>query len=214
MTIEEFVKKMSPWAAQAEQETGVSRELILAQWGLETGWGSSQAFNQGFNLAGIKVTKNWSGDKVGSYRAYSNLEESVKDYVRVMGLDYYTQVRTASNPYSQASALDDSPWAEDPDYGVKLRTLIPKVSTILTRSPVDKDEIPYFKGLTESITPKVDIPAKIEEGVEKVKDVLDPEKLLHPIFKFILYLVVGLVGIYGLSLVMDLKVKEVINPVK
>jgi hypothetical protein len=215
---------MFPYAAIAEEKTGVSRELILTQWGLETGWGSSQAFKKGLNLAGIKNTTSWTGGSVGSYRAYTSLEESVQDYARVMGLDYYTQVRAAGNPYSQAAALDESPWAEDPNYGVKLRSILPKVSAILNRSLAggwsdagisnNSPNVPYFKGVTSGIKPIFNVPEKISEGVEETQEKIEELKqgVVTPIFKFIAYLFLFILLIIGGSMLLQVNVKE-LNPV-
>lgn len=218
--MENFIRTMFPYAVIAEEKTGVSRELILSQWGLETGWGSSQAFKKGLNLAGIKKTPSWTGGSVGSYRAYTSLEESVNDYARVLGLDYYSKVRAAGNPYSQAAALGDSPWAEDPNYGVKLRSLIPKVSAILNRSLAggwsdvgisnNSPNVPYFKGMTSGIKPIYNIPEKISEGVEETREKIEELKqgVVTPIFKFIAYLFLFILLIIGGSMLLNVNIKE------
>jgi len=60
MTPAEFIKKYSPYAKAAERSTGVPFEFIIAQSGLETGWGNSTPGNMFF---GIKATKNWKGKR-------------------------------------------------------------------------------------------------------------------------------------------------------
>lgn len=131
MALADFVRELAPYAKAASGATGLAPEVILAQWGLETGWGSSKLFREGKNLAGIKATTSWIGPTVGEYRAYPSLAAAVRDYVAVMQKPYYEQVRKAHDPYSQAAALGQSPWAEDPEYGTKLVQMVPTVQEAL-----------------------------------------------------------------------------------
>lgn len=129
----QWVQQMAPWAQQASEKTGIAPEVILSQWGLETGWGTSSAYKTGLNLAGIKST-GWKGRTTGPYRAYEDLGQSVNDYVRVMHLGYYDQVRAAETVPEQIRKLDESPWAEDLKYGDKLRAIVPGIAASLLRT--------------------------------------------------------------------------------
>jgi Mannosyl-glycoprotein endo-beta-N-acetylglucosaminidase len=93
------------YCAQASKARSVWPSVILAQWGIETAWGTSSAFVDGHNFAGIS-----SGGQVLSY---PNYPAGLEAYVWVLGLDYYAAVREAheSGPIDQAYALGASPWA-------------------------------------------------------------------------------------------------------
>lgn len=126
-----FVHMMAPYAYEVSRLTGVFPEVIISQWALETGWGTSDVFRQAKNLAGIKATASWTGLTIGPYRAYPSLSQAAQDYARVLNLNLYANVRAQREPYSQAVALGASPWAEDPRYGAKILSILPRVQGIL-----------------------------------------------------------------------------------
>ena len=55
-----FIKTYKPVALESERKTGISHLFILAQAGLETGWGKSVYGNMFF---GVKATKNTPKEK-------------------------------------------------------------------------------------------------------------------------------------------------------
>ena len=55
-----FIKTYKPYALETERKTGISHLFILAQAGLETGWGKSVYGNMFF---GVKATKNTPNEK-------------------------------------------------------------------------------------------------------------------------------------------------------
>jgi hypothetical protein len=104
MTPDQFIAALAPWANWCSPQTGVDRSVILAQWALETGWGSSVAWLEGHNPAGI------SGG--GHPLSYSSVQEGMNAYVETMRLEYYNGVRQArpQGAIAQAKALGISPW--------------------------------------------------------------------------------------------------------
>ncbi len=54
----DFIKLFYPIAEQVQRETGVPKEVILAQAGLESGWGGAVFGN---NFFGIKAGQTWKG---------------------------------------------------------------------------------------------------------------------------------------------------------
>ncbi len=93
------------YCAEASKARQLWPSVVLAQWGIETAWGTSEAFVNGHNFAGVS-----SGGKV---LAYANYAEGLAAYIWVLGLDYYAAVRAAHDegPVAQAHALGASPWA-------------------------------------------------------------------------------------------------------
>ncbi len=97
---DEFISYLYPMALKAEEETGISAKVMLAQSALETGWGkhmvNSSESEPSFNLFGIKADQRWDGERVeivtteyrdgvpmkekAAFRSYQNYEESFKDY--------------------------------------------------------------------------------------------------------------------------------------
>jgi hypothetical protein len=93
------------YCAAASKAIGWWPAVILAQWGNETAWGTSVAFVEGKNFAGVS-----SGGKVLSY---PNYPAGLAAYEWVAKLSYYDAVRAAhdAGPIAEAKALGESPWA-------------------------------------------------------------------------------------------------------
>lgn len=113
-------QKWAPYALRAGKELNMDPAFILSQWLYETGNGTNLGSTKYNNLAGIKSSPNVSKgifDPSDSIHAgYSSLSAFTDDYVRVMKLGYYKDVRATatagSNPISQLMAINKSPWAE------------------------------------------------------------------------------------------------------
>lgn len=93
------------YVAAVAKVTPMLPSVILAQWGNETAWGTSVAFVDGHNVAGIS-----SGGRVIDY---VSLVAGVNAYIQTIGLPYYDAVHAAKDagPIAQARALGESPWA-------------------------------------------------------------------------------------------------------
>lgn len=114
----EFLNTMAPYARRASQETNVPVELILAQWGIESAWGTSKGFRARNNVGGISYGSSkpptWStavkmdprpANEGGYYMVYSSIDDYVTDYVRVMKNTRYNPVRAAG---ATATLVDDA----------------------------------------------------------------------------------------------------------
>ena len=120
MTPADFARVYGALAARvAHDHPHLFPRLILAQWGIETGWGSSSLAVNHHNLAGIR----WYGraaqvehlggtpGKAGTgFAGYASFDTFAADYGYVIGLPYYNAVRAATDIYAQARALGASPW--------------------------------------------------------------------------------------------------------
>ncbi|HLY84816.1 MAG TPA: glucosaminidase domain-containing protein [Acidimicrobiales bacterium] len=104
MTVQSFIADVAPDAAIASARTGLPESVILAQWGNETGWGTSDAWLRGHNYAGVSPG--------GSVGYYPDRASGLAAYISTMMLPYYNSVRSAgTNPTTVAEALGASPWA-------------------------------------------------------------------------------------------------------
>lgn len=127
MTVQEFVRQHAGEARLAAVSTGVPVEAILAQWGLETGWGTSRVYREAHNLAGI------TGE--GGYRQYPSTRDFVRDYIALLSSSRYAPVRATKDPLQVGFALQAAGWAEDPAYGYKMASIVPQVAEALARVP-------------------------------------------------------------------------------
>lgn len=102
MTPREYAQQMSPYANRASQQTGIYPSIILLQWGLESGWGTSH-FASYNNHGGITyVDESIAAGPIPApgvagqtFAAYASLWQFADDYARVMSLSYYAEVRAA-----------------------------------------------------------------------------------------------------------------------
>lgn len=113
-----FRAKIAPYAKKAAELLKMDPAVIMAQWLYETGDGSNTGtkFN---NLAGVKLTGSSVSEAYAVpesiHAAYPTLDAFVKDYVRVLNLSYYKDVRAIAkpgvNPITAKNAIDASPYA-------------------------------------------------------------------------------------------------------
>lgn len=141
-----FVRQHSEVAAKIEKESGIPASFMLGQAGHETGWGQFQIKMKGGasanNLFGIKAGAGWTGKvaevttteyidgtpqkRVARFRAYDSVEDSFKDYARMISESpRYEKVRTQTgSAQAFASGLQKAGYATDPEYAAKLSRAI------------------------------------------------------------------------------------------
>src|ERR1700681_2688599 len=95
---------MAPEARRAWAATGLLPSVILAQWGNETGFGTSAAWRDLHNPAGI----GWNGR---TYFRYASTGAGVDGWIATMRLPAYAAVREAHGFHAQCFELGRSPWA-------------------------------------------------------------------------------------------------------
>ena len=109
-----YFQKLAPFAEKASARLNIPMSVILAQWSWESAFGESDLVKRSNNHAGIKYIPGVSiaKGKTGMYADYKDMTQFVDDYVRVMSLGYYAQVRSAVSVEDTVKALGNSPWAE------------------------------------------------------------------------------------------------------
>jgi flagellum-specific peptidoglycan hydrolase FlgJ len=124
-----FVDAHWSGAEAAGRALGVDPKLLLAQAGLETGWGKSVIPGTN-NLGNIKAGNLWKGATVrahdkaeGSndpYRVYGSTDEYWADYVSLIRNKYPGVVGAGSDAGKFAGALKKGGYATDPAYESKI----------------------------------------------------------------------------------------------
>lgn len=121
----DFAEAYGPAAAKAAAKLGVDPQVLLGQWGLETGWGKSiipGTNNLGnikdFSGSGTAATDNMTGSR-DKYRAYASPEAFADDYSDLISRKYAGAVG-AKTPEQFAAALKAGGYAEDPNYTSKV----------------------------------------------------------------------------------------------
>lgn len=123
MSQKSFMSSMSGYAMTAGAALGMPYQVILAQWAHESAYGTSDLANRAKNYAGIKYNDN-ADFKSGAYAGYNNISKFVSDYIRVMRLPYYNNVRNADGIRETIEELGKSPYAEDKSYKDKLLSIV------------------------------------------------------------------------------------------
>lgn len=139
--VRDFMTKHGASAQAASDATGIPARFLLAQAGLESGWGRREirgvdgtASN---NLFGIKAGRNWNGRVVEAvtteyiggkpvktverFRAYDSPVASFRDYANLIANSpRYAQVRDRKDEVAFAYGLQRAGYATDPQYADKL----------------------------------------------------------------------------------------------
>lgn len=141
-----FVAELWQAAQEPARALGVSPSTLIAQSALETGWGKHipkrADGTSSYNLFGIKAGANWNGDTVTkttlefvngvaeprreAFRAYGSLNESLTDYVRLVGRAprYQDAMKVGTDASAFFSELQQAGYATDPSYAKKAITLL------------------------------------------------------------------------------------------
>jgi flagellar protein FlgJ len=148
--VQTFVEKVRPHAEAVAKAMGVPAEYLIAQAGLETGWGRSlpKSANgtSSYNLFGIKAGASWNGavaqaqtteytngqavQASGRFRSYGSFGEAFQDFARLLRTSprYSGVLAHANDPKAYAASLQRAGYATDPQYGAKLARAIQTVA--------------------------------------------------------------------------------------
>lgn len=149
---QDFVQRMTPYAVQASQQSGVPAPLMMSQAALESGWGRREIRlpdgSNSYNLFGIKATGNWKGKvaevttteyhngvphkQVDKFRAYGSYAEAFSDYANTLSNNprYATVVQPGQSASAAAHALQHAGYATDPKYAEKLVKVMGQITTM------------------------------------------------------------------------------------
>lgn len=182
-SIDQFRRQYGGAAERAGSALGVDPSLILAQWGLETGWGRSVIPGTN-NLGNIKAIGGWQGPSVrahdraeGSndpYRAYKSADDFADDYVRLISGDKRyreTAPGSGSDMRQFASALKSGGYATDPNYVSKMEGALRMLG--VESVPGSRREIPAGPGDVRQARPGEARMVRQAEREAEIEDDLD-----------------------------------------
>ena len=114
MSVASFLALMAPYAGTAAKDTGLDCRLMLTQWALESGWGTSALAINDHNYAGLRRSAG-SGCTCCAGDGISTVCPSIADftalYVAILHQHYAALLASAGHPLSaQFVALGQSPW--------------------------------------------------------------------------------------------------------
>ncbi len=161
--VQAFIDKLKPHAEAVAKAMGVPAHYLLAQAGLETGWGRSlpkaSDGSTSHNLFGIKAGANWKGAVVEAptteytsgravhtverFRAYASFTEAFQDFAKLLrgSPRYAGALAQAQDPGAYANGLQRAGYATDPHYGAKLTRAIQTVARHAGSGDLDKVQV-------------------------------------------------------------------------
>ncbi|WP_282198469.1 glucosaminidase domain-containing protein [Collibacillus ludicampi] len=158
---DDFVQKMYPYAQQVSQATGLPVDMVLAQCGLESGWGTSEAANENNNFAGIKPWGNYGPGPDSEYAGYTSIQDFANGYInfltqnsRYRGL--LSAARSGASEEELVQILGSTGYAEDPGYARKILGTIPYVQRAIKVSGSVTVNLRHPDGTVQ----KVNVPIK------------------------------------------------------
>lgn len=123
-----FIEQYRDVAEKVGAELGVDADIILSQWGLESGWGTKTVGQ--YNLGNIKdVTGKGKKafDKLegseAAYKSYKSPEDFARDYTDLVKRNFPKAVGSGRDVGAFTEGLSSGrigTYATDPDYGKKL----------------------------------------------------------------------------------------------
>lgn len=144
-TPESFKKEYYTAAKKAGDELGVDPNIILGQWGNETGWGKSivPGTNNLGNIKGkgVEAKDNQTGS-VDQYKKYSSVDDFANDYVRLIKSNYPKSVGAGKDPDKFLKGLKG--YAEDQQYPAKIKA----ASQVESKQPNPKNPFDQFDDTT------------------------------------------------------------------
>lgn len=138
MNKNEFIESISKVLMKNYDEYRILPSLAVAQAVLESSWGKYHIQN---NIYGIKAGKSWAGKvairktkewdgtkyitKEDRFRVYDSFEESVIDYLKLLGkTNRYEKVGKAKDYKEACRFVYECGYATDPKYSEKLINII------------------------------------------------------------------------------------------
>ena len=132
----EFIPTIAPIVVAENKKRGnpLFSSVVIAQAICESGWGQSKIMMKANAIFGIKATTSWKGKVYNAntqecydgntytnitacFRAYNNLEDSIKDYFDLItGLDRYKKAIHAQSPLECITAIKNGGYATSPTY--------------------------------------------------------------------------------------------------
>lgn len=138
MNKKEFIEAVFKVVAKNYDEYHILPSLVISQAILESDWGSKHIANNIFGIkagvswtgkVAIRKTKEWDGTKYvtkdAKFRAYDSFQESIEDYLKLIGkTKRYEKVKEAKDYKEASKFIYESGYATDPKYSEKLINIV------------------------------------------------------------------------------------------
>jgi flagellum-specific peptidoglycan hydrolase FlgJ len=162
---QDFTDAMMPYAQKAATELKVSPEAIIAQWGLETGFGRAGAIQGQFNYGNIQGTYRESEPGLDSGRArnfikYNSMDDFVDDYIKQLKNPRYAKQGIGQEQLGDReffTALKKGGYAEDPNYVNTLTALAEKQRGIKPGAP---GQVPTYEKPATAVAQAPSVPTR------------------------------------------------------
>ena len=162
----EFVKKYGSFIHKSVEGTGILAGTLIAQAILESSgkdlngdWkvGGSKLSREALNFFGIKSSKAWKGKTYNidtgevikgkkvivnaDFRAYDSLEDSIKDYIKLIKENpRFSKVLKATTVSEQAKELKKAGYATNPNYADTVTQVYNSVKDLVDESYVKTEK--------------------------------------------------------------------------
>ena len=134
----EFIQRVSKVGKEGHKKYGILPSLTISQSILESAWGTKHIENNIFGIkaggswkgkVAIRRTREWDGSKYitveSKFRAYNSFEDSIRDYLKLIGESKrYERVTRAKNYKEACRLIYECGYATDPKYSHKLIQII------------------------------------------------------------------------------------------
>lgn len=192
MTKQEFLNKIAPLVVKENSKRNypLFSSVVIGQACCETGYGKSNIMMKANAIFGIKATKSWKGkvynsktkecydginytDITASFRAYDNLEESIKDYFDLIcNSSRYKKALNCKNAEECITAIKNGGYATSPTYISTIMSIINSNNLIKydkiesvgnVKNSVHNSKIPSYK-IGKVYTLQVDLKVRAGTG--------------------------------------------------
>ena len=130
-----FVKRMMPYANTVSKKTGLPTNFLLAQWSLESAYGTSQAFTQNANAGGIRPWGSTLHGADSKYAGYSSLAAFAQNDAAFYEQPRYRALLSAAQSGASnqrlVQLLQQSGYATSKTYGQEMLNMLQTIATIL-----------------------------------------------------------------------------------
>lgn len=123
----EFIQANLPYASQAAEALGTTPATVLAQSAYETGWGTSSAYQNLNNVAGINNPGSQTGE---DYASYNNLAAGWQGYTNLLQSHRYSGAYGLTGT-AFASAVNNAGYSTNPDYASEYAGVYNSVQSLM-----------------------------------------------------------------------------------
>ncbi len=141
MTPTTFISALTAAARASAAITKIPASFTIAEAALESGWGTSQLAQHGFNLFGVKADPSWDGPtidmntreflngewvmQVAKWRSYDDWSGAIMDHAEFLHSNpRYDAAFQAVNAEDFTRAVAAAGYATDPAYADKIISII------------------------------------------------------------------------------------------